>query len=322
MAFPKTHDSLHRRKRTKPVSTGKRVTPQPRDILWFQKLHEHGPLTSSYLHAFSKHICKSPGRARDRLTDLFNEARTPERAPYLIRPEQQFYTLDARYQELVYDISLSAENVLQGRGHWHRHAGGASGPWRHRHLVASITASIELATLKRNDINFIHQHKILSRADTTLRCNVPFINSATGKTEKRDLIPDALFGLEYIKDNKSAYRFFVVEADRGTEPTKSSKFNRKSHLRSFLQYENYIAKGLYKDHLKLTAGLLVLNVVVHETTMNAMQNLLNKLYPRGNAYHLFQTVDENLIRSLSDMSAQFDPLGSWQRSGHDNLIIG
>lgn len=322
MSFPKTHDSLHRRKRMYPVSTGKRVTPQPRDILWFQKLHEHGPLTSSYLHAFSKHMCKSPGRARDRLTDLFNEARTPHRAPYLTRPRQQFYTLDARYQELVYDVSLSAESVLQERSLLHRHAGGASGPWRHRHLVASITASIELATLQRTDINFIHQHQILERAETTLRCTVPFINPVTRKTEKRDLIPDALFGLEYVKDEQPTYRFFVIEADRGTEPTKSSKFNRKSHLRSFLQYENYIAKGLYKDHLNLTAGLLILNVVVHETTMHAMQNLLTKLYPKGNAYHLFQTVDENLIRSLGDMSEQFDPLGAWQRSGHEDLIIG
>lgn len=97
-----THDTLGRRHREHPVSTGKRVTPQPRDLLWFQKLHEHGPLSSTYLHAFSQHLARNEKRARDRLTDLFNESNAPHGGAYLARPWQQFQTLDARYQNLVY----------------------------------------------------------------------------------------------------------------------------------------------------------------------------------------------------------------------------
>ncbi|MFT6063410.1 MAG: hypothetical protein ACJAVR_003479 [Paracoccaceae bacterium] len=61
---------------------------------------------------------------------------------------------------------------------------------------------------------------------------VPFTDPKTGREEARDLIPGALFGLEYATDEASRFRFFVVEADRATEPSRASSYNRKSHLRS------------------------------------------------------------------------------------------
>ena len=88
-------DTLDRRKRLSPISTGKRVTPQDRDILWFEKLAEHGPLPSSFLLAFAANMRKCEKRARERLTDLFNEDNTPDGGPYLVRPPQQFRTLDS-----------------------------------------------------------------------------------------------------------------------------------------------------------------------------------------------------------------------------------
>ncbi len=276
----------------KPVSTGKRVTQTPRDLLWFQKIHEHGPLSSTYLHEFSKHLCSNPKRARDRLTDLFNEDQTPHSGAYLSRPWQQFATFDSRYQELVYELTPASQKALTEQDMWHGTAGGASGPWKHRYMVASITSSIELATLDRNDLNYIPQHLILNRAATKLRISVPFENPAIGKQEKRDLIPDALFGLEYLQGTARTYRFFIVEADRGTEPTRASRFNRKSHLRNFLQYREYVGNGLYKKHLNLTAGMLVLNVVSSDRTMKSMLDLLGEISPRGNSYQLFQVAEE------------------------------
>jgi hypothetical protein len=118
-------DSLSRRKRTHPTSTDKRVTPQERDLLWFQKIHRHGPLSSSYLHAFSKHLRRNEKRAKDRLTDLFNESRTPHGGAYLSRPSQQFRTLDSRYNELVRSnrcrrSSLEGTRVVARHGDWSR----------------------------------------------------------------------------------------------------------------------------------------------------------------------------------------------------------
>ncbi len=285
-------DTLQRRHRDRPVSSGKRVTLQERDWLWLQKIHQHGPLSSSELHAFSGHLCISPKRARDRLTDLFNEERTPHSGAYLMRPPQQFARLDARYHELVHDLAPAGEHALREAGLWHDTAGGASGPWKHRRLVAAITAAIELETIRRGDVGFIPQHAILDRAQTTLRHPVPFENPVTGKIETRDLIPDALFGLEYHTPDGLRFRFFVVEADRGTEPARASSFNRKSHQRTFLQYMQYVGRGLYKPHLNLTSGLLVLHVTTRAATFDGMLRLMDSIAPRGCNYQLFRMIPE------------------------------
>lgn len=316
-----SHDSLNRRRRDRRQSTGKRITPQPRDLLWFQKLHEHGPLSSVYLHGFSRHIARSEKRARDRLTDLFNESETPHGGPYLDRPWQQFRTFDARYQPLVYDLAPAGEKALKAAGTWSDFAGSHSGPWQHRFMVSCITASIEIATLDNPNLNFIPQHVILERAAERLRYPVPFTNPKSGKQVRSDLIPDALFGLEYIDGGRKSYRFFLVEADRATEPSRSSKFNRKSHLRHFLQYREYVGRGLYKEHLKLTAGMLVLNVTSSGRTMDNMMKLLAEIAHDGNTYQLFQTVDafggyfkppEVLSRTLS---------GAWERVRCPSICI-
>jgi len=81
-----THDKIGRRRRDRRQSTGKRISAQERDLLWFQKLQEHGPLSSSYLHAFSNHLRRNEKRASYRLTDLLHEDQTAHKGAYLDRP--------------------------------------------------------------------------------------------------------------------------------------------------------------------------------------------------------------------------------------------
>ena len=316
MTDTKTHDGLQRRRRDRPQSTDKRVTPQERDLLWFQKIHQHGPLSSSYLHAFSKHLRRNEKRARDRLTDLFNEDRTPDGGPYLRRPDQQFRTYDARYNDLVYELTPAAETALKEHGLWSDHATAHTGPWLHRYMVSCITASIELATLESPQVSYIPQHEILARAGAPLRYPVPFKNPSTAMTETKDLIPDALFGLEYVSDGQQAYRFFIVEADRATEPSRTSKFNRKSHLRNILQYREYVGRGLYKQHLGLTAGIMVLNVTTSTQTMAKMIELATQVSEgRGNSYMLFRTA-EQFGRYFKPPKPMLELLnGEWTRAG-------
>ena len=316
-----THDTLKRRRRDRRSSTGKRVTPQERDLLWFQKIHQHGPLPSSYLHAFSAGLRRNEKRSRDRLTDLFNEDHTPDGGAYLNRPWQQFQTLDARYQDLVYDLSPAAEAALKDHGLWSEHAGNHGGPWLHRHMVACITASIELATQGDPNLSFIPQSAILRRAGTGLRAAVPFKNPGTGKTETKDLIPDAIFGLEYRAAAASVYRFFIVEADRATEPSRASAFNRKSHLRNFLQYREYIGRGLYRKHLGLTASLLVLNVTTNARTMARMLELANGISEAGNSYLLFRTAGQfgRYFKPPKPMPELLT--GEWLRAGYPGFRI-
>ncbi len=317
MVTKPTHDALSRRTRTRPQATGKRVTPQERDFLWFQKIHQHGPLSSSYLHTFSAHIRRNEKRAKDRLTDLFNESRTPHGGPYLTRPAQQFRTLDSRYNDLVYDLAPAAEKALKNETPRQR-----SGPWLHTFMVSCITASFELATINNDDINFISQSDILSRAKIDLRCQTTIIDPKTKRAFKKDLIPDALFGLEYRRGKNKYYRFFVVEADRGTEPATSQNFNRKSHLRSIQQYRDYIGNGLYKKHLGLTSNLMVLNVFTEPSKLKRMMTLTDETSGhKGNTYMLFKTIEAfGLI--FRPPKPLFDLLGTpWQRAGQNDFSI-
>ncbi|ANK81555.1 MAG: hypothetical protein TEF_12705 [Rhizobiales bacterium NRL2] len=266
-------DAIQRRNRLRPISTGKRISPQPRDLLWFRKIHEHGPLPSSYLHGFSAGEYRSVKRARERLTDLFNESETRHGGPYLSRPLQQFRTIDSRYNQLVYDLTPASIDALKDAGSYSAYATRPSGPWLHGFMTACITASIELATLSRDDLKFIPGWRVLERAGAQLRFPTPIKDPKTGRTVTRDLIPDALFGLEYLTDAGARYRFFLVEADRGTEPMTTSNWNRKSWQRSLAQYRAYVGEGHYRDHLKLTAPLMVLVVGTDERKIARMIKL-------------------------------------------------
>ncbi len=315
-------DALARRKRNRPISTDQRVTSQARDLLWFEKIHRHGPLSSSYLHAFSKRLRRNEKRARDRLTDLFNESRTPHGGAYLTRPSQQFRTLDSRYSDLVYELTPASEQALNENGLWQDAAAQRSGPWLHGFMVSCITASIELATLERSDNRFIPQAEILSRADAKIRYPTKIVDPKTGKALTKDLIPDALFGLEYSVKDQHYYRFFLVEADRGTEPATSSNFNRKSHLRSILQYRAYIGRGRYKRHLGLTSSLMVLTVLTDVTKLRKMMTLTHDVSgPAGNSYMLFRTCGgfRPVFKPPKPMPELLE--GPWVRAGQDDFCI-
>ena len=285
-------DTPPRRKREKAQSTGKAIKPTERDLIWFQKLHEHGPLSSSFLHAFTKERWPNEKKAKERFTDLFNEVQTPHRGPYLTRPKDQFKTMDARHHELVYGLAKPAEQALREAGHWQEHRAVPSGPWLHQYMTACITASIEIAMLARPDLTYIPASAILGRVKAKLRHPTEFVWPDAKQPTQKDLIPDSLFGLEYRQQGEKRYRFFVLETDRGTEPAKSNNFNRKSYLRHVLQYRDYIGHGGYREHLKLTAPLCVLNVA---TTTNRQQLLLRVLEElagsQGCNYQLFQTYE-------------------------------
>lgn len=279
-------DALGRRCRIRPTPTGKRITPQPRDLHWFEKLAEHGPLPSSFLLAFANDTHRSEKRAKERLTDLFNEERTPHNGAYLTRPAQQFRTLNARYNQLVYDLSPASVAALRKNGSTIRPA--RSGPWQHSLMVSCITASIELACNERADINYIPQSKILARAEAPLRWQTEICDPDTGATYEKDFLPDAVFGLEYLTPSGKRYRFYALEADRATEPLRSAEIHRKSFLRHLLQYEDYIEGDGYQKHLNLTSPMMVLNVTTSEERMRRMLALTAELFPAGNSYQLFQ----------------------------------
>ena len=258
-------------------------------------------------------------RARERLTDLFNESETPHGGPYLTRPPQQFHTLDSRYNQIVYDLAPAGRKALLTLPD-RPEPPSLTGPWLHRFMTSAVVASIRLAVEARSDLRFITEQAILARAKATIDATFGIPDPRTRQMRKRILRPDALFGIEYLTQKGSRFRFFAVEADRSTEPLTSANFNRKSAEKQFLLYRAYIGEGIYKAHLKLTSPLLVLNVSSDLKRTTKLLDLgLKKFGPQS--YQLFQ--------SWTDFAPPFRPpdpngallLSPWQRPGHSPLLL-
>ncbi|GLQ33864.1 hypothetical protein GCM10007939_01470 [Amylibacter marinus] len=254
MVERKAKDSLGRRSRMKPQSTGKRIRLTERDLLWMQKIHEHGPLSTREILAFSEEGGQNKGRAQNRLTDLFNEENNTHGKPYLTRPEQQFMHIDARYNQIIYGLSKAGEKALKEAGLWSDWVHKAGGPFWHQRMVAQITAEIEIDCRRSTDRNYIQGWKVLERAQTRLRCPVTFKDPTTGKTLTKTLIPDQIYGIEYLTEDGPRYKFWVLEAERGTHP-KTSKQDRKSVERMEAMYDVGLSK--IKAELKLKAPLVL-----------------------------------------------------------------
>lgn len=319
----KTHDAIGRRLRGRPRSTGRFIKLQPRDLVWFEKLHIHGPLPVTYLHQFTRHIHTDYKRTQERLGRLYHEDRTYYGGRYLDRPKDQEATPDGDRNHKVYDLLSPAEHALSDHGRLHEQVASPHGSWPHRFMVACITASIEIETLTHPTIAFIPQHRILARAGTSLRIpDVPYLNPGTGITERKCLIPDAVFGLRYAQpDDSKRFLFFLVEADRKTEVNALSS-GRKTWERTIRQYRSLIGGGVYKQHFKLTSGMFVLNVTTTSGKMQSLLDLTNHIAEgRGNRFMLFQH-EPSFGKFFKPGLPRSDLLnGPWKRAGQPDLYI-
>ncbi|MCG8449641.1 MAG: replication-relaxation family protein [Pirellulales bacterium] len=231
--------------------------------------------------------------------------------------KQQFQTIDARYNQLVYELNEPAKRVLQREGRLNDHAPRPGGPWLHRLMVSCITASSELAAEARPDLRYIPQHAILDRVGVGLGAFVACEHPVTGQTHSGDLIPDAICGLEYRNGKRLRRRFFLIEADRNTEPNRSGRFDRKSFRKSILQYREYAGGGLYKEHLKLDDPAAVLTLTTGARRMQNLVDLVAEIAPSGkNSFLCFQTAPAfgspfKLPQPLPTLLT-----GPWARAGH------
>ena len=316
-----TITSPKRRLRYTRQSTGKRVELTERDLAWFAMLRRHGPLPSSYLLDFTRHLCRNETRALERLGDLYHESNTPHGGPYLSRPSQQWTAL-SKFQRTVYEIAPAAEQALHEQDMLAAtEAPRISGLYPHRFMVACITASINLAARATGSLRFIPQDEILARSPnrtTAIPCCVSYDNPRTGKRQvlEKPLVPDALFGIEYATSAGRLYRFFMVEADRNHEPVVRADLRETSYLRKVLQYREVIGNGIYRKHFGMKSPLLLLTVTTNARHMSNIQEMAGRIFgSEGCAFLLFTTTAE-----FGDDLCVPDPLtrllhDPWHRTG-------
>ncbi|MEJ0019691.1 MAG: hypothetical protein WDN25_24685 [Acetobacteraceae bacterium] len=319
--------SPKRRLRYTRRSTGKRVTPTERDLAWFKALQRHGSLPSSFLLAFTRHLCRSETRALERLGDLYHESNTPHGGPYLNRPAQQWSAI-SKFQRAVYDLAPAAEQALDELGI--RKGTGpedVGGLYRHRLMVACVTASIELAVKKNPSLRYISQAEILARSPhktVVIPCSVSYTNPRTGKRQmlEKPLVPDAIFGLEYAAEAGRRYRFFMVEADRNHEPVIRADLRETSYLRKVLQYRQVIGRGIYREHFGMKSPMLLLTITTNARHMSNIQKMTAEVFGRaGCPYLLFATLpafgDSLCVPSPCDQLSA----APWQRTGYSSMRI-
>lgn len=261
-------DALSRRSRfAGRQPTGKKIVLGDRDFAYFAALERHGPLPSTYLHAFTRHLARNHKYHQQRLTELYNEDNTPHRGFYLERPEQQFASMNARYQPMAYELTDSGKLALRNRAVPRQMWEGPNGPYLHRFMSSCITASIELACRERGlkflsqaDI-FAHRKAPAALIDAEHPLAIPCGDGV--------IIPDQIFGIDY----GGKFRFFALEADRKTETIVSTKAIAKSFARKLARYAHVLENQTYRE----TWGIPSLSVLVVTVSGAHMRSMIEQV---------------------------------------------
>ncbi len=310
-----------RRSRMHRASTGMRLELTQRDLEIFKLLARYRYLRSTYIHAF---VGGNKTKLIERLGDLYHEG------GYLDRPEQQWEAVNARYMPVAYELGERGRWALADVGPEIPRRTDRTRQYRHEAMVCEIVASIELESRAIPGIRFISWEEILQSAKmpaaTLDSLNPKAISAHTGNPGTSsagapcatELVPDAIFGIEYETGGKTSFRLFALEADRNTEPATRRDNRQSSYARKITQYDDVIRRALYRTRWGLP-NLLVLTVT---TSDRHMQALLQSVRQSAAA----ETADHFLFRSLLSGEAVTGPLpafftASWNRAGLEPLIL-
>ncbi|MDF2233152.1 replication-relaxation family protein [Albimonas sp. CAU 1670] len=273
------------------------IRPTEREIRWLKHLERHGPQSSRYLHALTSDT------HRDLDTSL-RQMKKLRAGGFLFCPRQQRATENANFNAYVYDLAPAGRAFLEDEG-LAEDTVTPRGHWVHQYMTACITGSIDIAA-RHAGVDYIPAHRILERSGATLAVEIG----------RKRLIPDQLFGL----DHGGLYRFFCVEADRGTEPRTSTQARKSA--RSLLEdYRAFIGGKLYKERYGLTAGMLLLCVFSSAARERRFLSLVPEVMGERSAYVLTRTVPEfhAAFRPPALLDHLFDE--PWNRSGWPGFRI-
>lgn len=268
-------DALGRRLRfAPPQPKGEFIRITERDIRTFEAINRHGPLPIHYLHQYADGNLATLKRKVSRLTHG-----TTYDGPYLYRPEQQWASIDGKFQPNIYDLTPRALAVLAERG---ARLNNRTDPFLHRFMAATVNASIELAATRSGhvyaDLTRLLAHEKCPEA--TRRVPNPLAITTSGKR----VVPDAIFGLQNGRPS-----FFAVEIDRRTESinsdTAKTAFGRKLY-----GYLDILENRTYRAHLGIP-NLTVLIVTTNALHLQSMVNFYHSLNaPRYARHFLFKSV--------------------------------
>jgi hypothetical protein len=130
-----------------------------------------------------------------------------------------------------------------------------------------------------------------------------------------EIIPDGLFGIEYSTGEKRAYRFFALEADRGTMPVTRSGAGQTSYLGKLAAYRDIFSRRTYMTHLGIP-NLLILTLT---NSAPRMYEIIRRLADQSgeHAAFLFKAISAtDLTRPTPQLLVE-----PWQRAGLPSIRI-
>ena len=208
------------------------------DLVAIRHVAKHRFLRSTHLIALLERPSK---KFLERLAALYHNG-------YLDRPRAQLeYYATAGSAPLVYALGNKGAAILaeldgadRAKVDWtdkNRTAGRIF--IEHTLLTADLMVSAEMAARRTGNVRLIEPRDILAAApQTTRRADNPWALPArithAGITLDIRLIPDKVFGFDYIDARKRSY--FFVEADRGTMPVIRSNPRQTSFQQKILGY--------------------------------------------------------------------------------------
>jgi hypothetical protein len=271
-------DALGRRLRFGPPQPKEgfiRITE--RDCLMFEAINRHGPLPVHYLYESTRKAGKNLANLKRKITKHTHG--TTNEGPYLFRPEQQWASLEGRFQPNIYDLTPRALAVLAERG---MRLANRTDPFLHRFMGATVNASIQLAA-ERKGYTYADLGRLLAH-EKCPEAAKKAVNPLAIPTNTKHVIPDAIFGLQ--KDKPS---FYAVEIDRKTESinsdTAKTAYGRKLH-----GYIDILENKTYRTHLGIPS-LKVLTITTNPLHMNHMLDFYHSLNAPKYAQHfLFKSV--------------------------------
>lgn len=294
-------DSLNRRRKfVGRQPRGKRIELTPRDLVYFAALERHGPLSGPVLFEFAKQVAKNERGHKDRLTDLYHETKTEHGGPYLERPEQQFANVNARYLPMTYEITRFGVRALREAGIPLQAAAPPSGPYLHRFMTAAITASIELHAMAE-------RHRFISSGEIIRHPKCPqstrsAANTLAIRVNGTTIIPDALYGIDY----GGKYRFWALEADRGTEPLNGNSRASRYLKDKIDSYATVVCLETYR-HVWGIPVLSIRIVCESEGRVRHIRDIINRVVdPRAKSRFVVEAMQPPLLFQRSMLPASHE----------------
>jgi len=179
-------------------------------------------------------------------------------------------------------------------------------------MRCEVLASIELGMRRRSDLRMIAWPEILAKApEGTRRADRPYQLSAGDGLAS--VVPDAIFGIEYPRDARKAYRFFALEADRATMPIGRSNGHQTSYMTKLAAYRSILALQVHKTQLSLP-NLLVLTITTSEPRKSEIMHRVGE-QAGDNASFLLKAVGCTVVPAFQLLD---EP---WERVGFPSLHI-